>query len=541
MPNTHELIQSINRSCSLALVTFKDVLVNFTREEWKLLDAAQQVMYRDVMLENYRNLVSLGHRLPKPDVILQLEKGEEPWLVERGTHQDAHPDWDTAVEIKAVSNKSISKDKQPYDIKKEGMVKSDLWYLSLEEVWKCEDQLDTYQKNQDKHLRQVAFTQKKVFSPERVSEHGKFRENCLLPGQLVQREYFHKQDSCTKSSKGDLVISGHQESSVSNSSECSQTFCRNIHRIQFSKTQTRDKAYKCLENDNSHRHGTSHGISKGIHREKPYECKECGKFFSWRSNLTRHRLIHTGEKPYECKECGKSFSRSSHLIGHQKTHTGEEPYECKECGKSFSWFSHLVTHQRTHTGDKLYTCNQCGKSFVHSSRLIRHQRTHTGEKPYECSECGKSFRQSTHLILHQRTHSRPSSGGLFPRNSGKPQSSRSSEIVGNLVFQRPLSFLDVCVHFTWEEMQLLDPAQKHLHRSVMLENYSNLVSVGYQHTKPDIILQLEQEELRVVQDRILSHSHPDRRPARWAPRLSRCHGTEDRAKRGLGIPWCPPL
>ncbi|XP_023602799.1 zinc finger protein 268 [Myotis lucifugus] len=75
-------------------------------------------------------------------------------------------------------------------------------------------------------------------------------------------------------------------------------------------------------------------------------------------------------------------------------------------------------------------------------------------------------------------------------------------------FQRPLSFMDVCVHFTWEEMQLLDPAQKHLYRSVMLENYSNLVSVGYQHTKPDIILQLEQEELRVVQDRILSHGHP---------------------------------
>ncbi|XP_036159233.1 zinc finger protein 10 isoform X1 [Myotis myotis] len=389
-----------------APVTFKDVLVNFTREEWKLLDAAQQVMYRDVMLENYRNLVSLGHRLPKPDVILQLEKGEEPWLVERGTHQDVHPDWDTAIEIKAISNKSISKDKQSHDIKKEGMVKSDLWYLSLEEVWKCEDQLDRYQKNQDKHLRQVAFTQKKVFSPERVNEHGKFRENCLLPGQLVQRGYFHKQDSCTKSSKGDLVIRCHQESSVSNSSECGQTFCRNIHHIQFAKTQTRDKSYKCPENDNSHRHGTSHGISKGIHREKPYECKECGKFFSWRSNLTRHRLIHTGEKPYECKECGKSFSRSSHLIGHQKTHTGEEPYECKECGKSFSWFSHLVTHQRTHTGDKLYTCNQCGKSFVHSSRLIRHQRTHTGEKPYECSECGKSFRQSTHLILHQRTHVR---------------------------------------------------------------------------------------------------------------------------------------
>lgn len=62
---------------------------------------------------------------------------------------------------------------------------------------------------------------------------------------------------------------------------------------------------------------------------------------------------------------------------------------------------------------------------------------------------------------------------MFPTNSV-----RSSEIVGNLVLQRPLSFMDVCVHFTWEEMQLLGPAQKHLYRSVMLENYSNLVSVG---------------------------------------------------------------
>ena len=41
-------------------MTFKDILVNFTREEWKLLDPAQQLMYKDVMLENYRNLMSLG-------------------------------------------------------------------------------------------------------------------------------------------------------------------------------------------------------------------------------------------------------------------------------------------------------------------------------------------------------------------------------------------------------------------------------------------------------------------------------------------------
>ncbi|XP_062038342.1 zinc finger protein 10 isoform X3 [Lepus europaeus] len=392
---------------SQTLVTFRDVLVDFTEEEWKLLDTVQQMIYKDVMLENYKNLLSLGHPLPKPDVILRLEKGEEPWLVERGFRYKAHSDSETEVEIKSsVSSRNISKDEQCCDIKMEGTSGDDLWYLSLEEVWKSEDQVDKYQQNQERHLRQVAFTQKKLLSQERVCESGKYGGNCLLPAQLVLREYFHRRDSNPKSLKRDSVCSGHQESPAGHSDECGQTFCQNIHLIQFARTHTGEKAYECADKDNSLNHGTSLGITKVIHREKPYECKECGKCFSWRSNLTRHQLIHTGEKPYECKECGKSFSRSSHLIGHQKTHTGEEPYECKECGKSFSWLSHLVTHQRTHTGDKLYTCNQCGKSFVHSSRLIRHQRTHTGEKPYECPECGKSFRQSTHLILHQRTHVR---------------------------------------------------------------------------------------------------------------------------------------
>ena len=36
----------------------------------------------------------------------------------------------------------------------------------------------------------------------------------------------------------------------------------------------------------------------------------------------------------------------------------------------------------------------------------------------------------------------------------------------------------VFVDFTWEEWQLLVPAQKHLYRSVMLENDSNLESLG---------------------------------------------------------------
>ncbi|KAF5923859.1 hypothetical protein HPG69_007490 [Diceros bicornis minor] len=65
----------------VGLLSFKDISLEFTWEEWQLLDSMQKYLYRNVILENYSNLLSVGYCGSKPDLIFKLEQGEEPCII----------------------------------------------------------------------------------------------------------------------------------------------------------------------------------------------------------------------------------------------------------------------------------------------------------------------------------------------------------------------------------------------------------------------------------------------------------------------------
>ncbi|XP_030050678.1 zinc finger protein 786 isoform X2 [Microcaecilia unicolor] len=61
-------------------VTFEDIAVYFSQEQWEYLDEGQKELYREVMKENYETLISLGtdHESINPEVLSRMKQEQEP-------------------------------------------------------------------------------------------------------------------------------------------------------------------------------------------------------------------------------------------------------------------------------------------------------------------------------------------------------------------------------------------------------------------------------------------------------------------------------
>ncbi|XP_042306376.1 zinc finger protein 383-like isoform X2 [Sceloporus undulatus] len=402
-------------------ITFEEVAVHFTEAEQTLLDQDQSSLYREVMLENYRNMAALGFSIHKPDLISLLEGGGEPFIQDaeetgKGNSADVAATSDITEEslpqqkrlglketteiIPWRSQKAMCLTAQ--DCESDSTASENETSVTSQEVSSKSSggitggTLPEIKTHNSSNTQEDASMKSEPFDQGYESDRQMWQQTVKMWGISIQ-----KVENVAADNIG-IIWAGEEHLMCR---KCGQSFEHQSGLIVHQMIHTAERPYECLECGKSFCQRENLLAHQRIHLgERPYECLQCGKHFSTRSHLITHQRIHTGEKPYKCLQCAKSFSNKSSLVTHQRIHTGEKPYECPQCGKSFCQSGQLIRHQRIHTGEKPYACPQCGKCFCQRGQLIRHQRMHTGEKPYECLQCGKNFSRKSYLDIHLRMH-----------------------------------------------------------------------------------------------------------------------------------------
>ncbi|CAI5789392.1 finger 2-like isoform X3 [Podarcis lilfordi] len=372
-------------------VTFEDVAVYFSPEEWPLLTDWQRDLYYDVMQGNFELVASLAVP-PRPELLSRIERGEEPGIVGRPGQGDRDTQGGASSGESRMSWPELAMKEEPRG--DWNPPASPPWSLSGPQFLALQELCPTW--------CQVELTNIRSLAQEGPLETGALQEPQLLicgdcgrsfedGGSLADHQATHEEQ------KGPFACSS-----------CGKLFLYRLnlltHKRHRAKPQLACAACGlrfCLKGDLL-RHRASHAA------KELYPCGTCGEVFQRKAHLLAHEAVeHAGRAGRDCPECGEAVGGEAELAQHLAAHHEERrPFACALCPETFSWKEGLRLHQRAHAQEGGHRCPDCGKSFSRRGNLLTHQRLHTGDLPFACSECGRAFPTNVALVAHSKMHLR---------------------------------------------------------------------------------------------------------------------------------------